>query len=140
MPNILCILFADGDDGREKFFLETISQFVDKIDIKFVLIANKIDSKTSIDDLIQFSLKGLSHKWHRVRTSCAMILKKLVPGLLERDIELMNKRVDLESPAVNKNGNSSNQNIGDAWHLLGKFNQALVKSTEWATPYIEEFK
>lgn len=128
-------LFADNDDddNREKFFLETISQFIDKVDLKFVLIANKIDSKTSIDDLIQFSLKGLSHECHRIRTACAIILKKLTPGLIERDIELMNKRSEQIAGNAVKKG-------GDGWHLLYKFNQTLQQHAEWSQGYIEEFK
>lgn len=120
----------DNDDGREKYFLETISQFVDKVDLKFVLIANKIDSKTSIDDLVQFALKGLSHNCHRVRVACATIMKKLTPGLLERDVEAMNKRGDSTNSPSKK----------ERWHLLEKFNQHLLKHAEWSRPLIEEFK
>lgn len=128
-------LFADHDedDNREKHFLETISQFIDKVDLKFVLIGNKIDSKTSIDDLIQFSLKGLSHDCHRIRTSCAIILKKLTPGLIEQDIELMNKRSEQIAGNAGKKG-------GEGWHLLSKFNQTLQKHAEWSQGYIDEFK
>lgn len=122
--------FIDNDDGREKYFLETISQFVDKVELKFVLIANKIDSKTSIDDLVQYLLKGLSHKCHRVRTACAVIMKKLTPGLIERDIEAMNKRNDSDNSPTKK----------ERWHLLERFNQALLKYVEWSRPLIEEFK
>lgn len=130
---VFCSFFmcvSGSDDGREKFFLETISGAVDKIDLKFVLIGNKIDSKTSLDDLIYFTLKGLSHKCHRVRTACVVIMKKLTPGLIERDIETMNKRTDTTTSPSKR----------ERWHLLEKFHQPLVKHLEWAQPLIDEFK
>lgn len=122
-------LIAD-DDGREQFFLDTISESVEKIDFKFVLITNKIDSKTSIDDLIHFVLKNLSHKCHRVQAACVVIMKKLTPGLVERDIATMNTCSD--------NANSPTKK--ERWHLLEKFNQFLLAHVEWSQPLIAEFK
>lgn len=83
----------------------------------------------------------MSHKLDRVRTACAMILKKLVPGLLEKDSELLNKRNEHDTAVDNKNGNSSNSHTnGESWHLMHKFNRLLAEHAEWAHPYIEEFK
>lgn len=39
-------------ENREKHFIETISQFIDKVNLKLVLIRNKIDTKTTINSIL----------------------------------------------------------------------------------------
>lgn len=131
---------AGSSDTREKYFLETISQFTNNVDLKFVLIANKIDSKTSLDDLIHLALKNLSHKCHIIRTSCTVILKSLTPGLIEKDVELMNRRVEQDAASAKKDGSSSSKATGDGWHMLTKFTNYLQMHAEWSKHYVEEFK
>lgn len=110
---------------------------MDNLDFKHVQVAKKIDSKTSIDDLIQFALKNLSHKYHGVRIACVVILKKMAPSLIANDVEQLNKRPD----KLDKSDDiSSSSNTLEDWHLLHKFNQTLLQQNQWTKQYIDEFK
>lgn len=94
-------------------------------------MAHKIDSKTSVDDLIAFSLANLSHDYHAVRIACATIVKRMTPYLIEKDVEQLVKR----SEGIEKSGASDGQ-----WHFLHKFRKTLDQHIDWPQPYIEEFK
>lgn len=87
------------------------------------------------------AIKGLSHKCHSVRTSCVVMLKKLTPGLIERDVELLNRRGELDGAGAKKDGSPSTSKAnGDGWHLLSKFNKTLQMHAECSREYTEKFK
>lgn len=110
---------------------------MDNLDFKHVHVARKIDSKTSIDDLIQFALRNLSHKYHGIRIACVVILKKMAPSLIENDVEKLNKRSDQLNKSDDGETSSSSS---DRWHLLHKFNEVLQQQNQWSKQYIDEFK
>lgn len=114
--------------------MKTLSQCIDNIDFKHVHVAHKIDSKTSIDDLIQFALKNLCHKYHTVRISCATIIKKMSAYLIEKDVERLGQRSE---PEKTTDGESSS--LAD-WHYLHKFDQSLKNQNDWCQQYIKEFR
>lgn len=111
---------------------------MENLDFKHVHIAKKIDSKTSIDDLVQFALKNLSHKYHGIRIACAIILKKIAPSLIETDMEQLNRRPDQLSKTDEASGSTSNGT--KYWNFLHKFNESLQQQNEWSKQYIDEFK
>lgn len=135
---IYIYLLGEHEDNRGEYFLSSISQFMDNLDFKHVQVAKKIDSKTSIDDLIQFALKNLSHKYHGIRIACVIILKKMAPSLIENDMEMLNKRSDQLSKDDDDAGTSSSSS--KQWHLLHKFNETLLQQNQWSKQYIDEFK
>lgn len=94
-------------------------------------MAHKIDSKTSIDDLISFSLTNLSHEYHTVRIACATIVKRMTPYLIEKDVEQLIKQSE---------GIEKNDAVDSQWHFLHKFRKTLDQQIDWPQPYIEEFK
>lgn len=117
-------------DNRQEYFLKTLSQSIDKLDFKQVQVAHKIDSKTSIDDLIRFALQNLSHEYHTVRMACATIIKCMATYLIEKDIEQLGRRGDQDKES----------NEPGEWHLLHKFRGILATHNEWTQQYIDEFK
>lgn len=116
---------AGHDDCREKHLLKTLSACVNSIDFEHLHFADKIDSKTSIDDLIDFALTNLSHTHHPVRIACQTIIKRMSPYLIEKDVH------------------STSTTDGDATserHYLLKFQRVLESHSEWPRQYIDEFK
>lgn len=111
------------DDCREKYLLKTLSACVESIDFEHLHFANKIDSKTSIDDLIDFALTNLSHTHHPVRMACVTIIKRMTPFLIEKDVQ-----------------STSDSDAASERHYLHKFQHVLQNECEWPVQYIEEFK
>lgn len=105
---------------------------MNQLDFKYVEVAHRIDSKTSIDDLIQFSLINLSHEYHTVRMACATIITRMSKYLIQTDSDQLTKRQ--EKQTIDETTDSSE------WHLLHKFRQVLISQNEWTQKYIEEFK
>lgn len=114
---------AGHDDCREKHLLRTLSACVNSIDFEHLHYADKIDSKTSIDDLIDFALTNLSHTHHSVRVACVTIIKKMSPFLIEKDVQTTN------------DGDATGER-----HYLNKFQRMLQNQNEWPIKYIDEFK
>ncbi|XP_053685339.1 E3 ubiquitin-protein ligase listerin [Sabethes cyaneus] len=105
----------------DEYFIDVISNNIDSIDLRYVLQANKVDSKTSLEDLISFALKNLSHWNGGVRISSVAIIKKLIPGLIERDSEQLQRRYDSNEQSQK----SCNQADDDTWHFLHRFKTTL---------------
>lgn len=124
-------MIAPAGDNRQEYFLKIVSHSINYLDFKYVEVAHKIDSKTSIDDLIQFALTNLSHEYHTVRVTCAKIIEQMAKYLIKTDTEELGKRQEKQT-----------LNEGDElqWHLLQKFHNILSNQNEWTQKYIEEFK
>ncbi|KAJ6644213.1 E3 ubiquitin-protein ligase listerin [Pseudolycoriella hygida] len=99
---------------KDLTFIESLSPAIGTINFAYVIAANKIDSEASLDDLVNFALKYISHPHHTIRASCAQILKRLAKGLVARDVDQLNKRNELEMQG------KGNKLVGE-WHLLHKF-------------------
>lgn len=119
-------------DNRQEYFLKILSHSLNQIDFKYIEVAHKIDSKTSIDDLIQFALINFSHEYHTVRVACAVIIKRMSKYFIQSDTEQLSKRQ--EKQTIDDSSDSLE------WHFLQKFHQVLTKQNEWTQKYIEEFK
>lgn len=123
---------AGASDNRQEYFLKILSHAINRVDFKHVEVAHRIDSQTSIDDLIQFALTNLSHDYHTVRVACMTIIKCMSKYLIQGDSELLSKRQ--EKQTIDESADSSE------WHLLHKFRTILTAQTEWTPKFIEEFK
>lgn len=129
---MFCKFSAPASDNRQEYFLKVLSHATDQVDFKHVEVAHKIDSKTSIDDLIQFALINLSHEYHTVRVTCATIIKRMSKHLIQNDMDQLSKRQE-------------KQTLDDStdaleWHFLHKFGEILRQVNEWTQQLIEEFK
>lgn len=113
-----------------KFFLDVISPRVDWIELKHVIISNKIDSKTSIKDLINFCLSNFFHQCHTVRIACVEIFKRITIDLIAKDA------LSLVSVSDRDMGESSNED----WHILQPFAGYLEESHKKLGKYIEDFR
>lgn len=111
------------DDCREKYLLRTLSACVNSIDFEHLHHTDKIDSKTSVDDLIDFALNNLSHNHHPVRMACYTIIRRMSPYLIEKDTQ-----------------STSDNDTTQLQHYLHKFQHALQNHSEWPQPYVDEFK
>lgn len=123
---------AGASDNRQEYFLKVLSHAIDRVDFKHVEVAHKIDSQTSIDDLVQFALCNLSHEYHTVRVACMTIIRRMSKYLNQSDSEQLSKRQ--EKQTIDESSDSTE------WHLLHKFRSILLAQTEWTPKYIEEFK
>lgn len=123
---------SNGNDLKDIAFIESLSATIATIDFKHVIVANKIDSKTSMDDLINFALTNLSHSSHTIRVSCAEILKRLAQGLISQDVDQLNKRNELEMQG-------KKDQLTDRWHLLHKFQPFIQQLNDAMQPYVDEF-
>lgn len=123
---------APASDNRQEYFLKVLSHATDQVDFKHVEVAHKIDSKTSIDDLIQFALINLSHEYHTVRVTCATIIKRMSKHLIQSNTDQLSKRQEKQTL------DDSTDSI--EWHLLHKFGDILTRENEWTHAFIEEFK
>lgn len=113
-------------------FIESLSTTIATIDFKHVIASNKIDSKTSMDDLINFALSNLSHSSHTIRSSCADIIKRLAKGLISQDVDQLNKRNELEMQG-------KKDKLSGPWHLLHKFEKTIKQLNDALQPYVDEF-
>lgn len=89
--------------------------------------ANKVDSKTSLDDLITFALANVNHWNAAVRVSAAVIIHKLSAGLIQRDLEQLLRRHEQAEQQQ-----KSSEELDDTWHLLHRFK---AKLDEFQTPF-----
>lgn len=121
-----------GNDLKDIVFIESVSPTITSIDFQHVIKANKIDSKTSLDDLINFALTNISHSSHTIRISCAEILKRLAKGLIAQDVDEMHKRNELEMQG-------KKDKLAGRWHLLHKFESFIQQINDVIQPYVEEF-
>lgn len=112
--------------------MKTISHAIDRVDFKHIEVTHKIDSKTSIDNLVQFALQNLSHEYHTVRVACATIIKRMSKYLIQNDADQLSKRSEKQT--------LDDSNDSMEWHLLHKFRNVLTNQNEWTQKYIEEFK
>lgn len=102
------------------------------MDFKHVEVTHRIDSQTSIDDLIQFALTNLSHDYHTVRVACVIIIKRMSKYLIQSDTEQLSKRQ--EKQTIDESTDSAE------WHLLHKFGAILRAQNDWTPKFIDEFK
>lgn len=123
---------APASDNRQEYFLKVLSHATDQVDFKHVEVAHKIDSKTSIDDLIQFALINLSHEYHTVRVTCATIIKRMSKHLIQNDMDQLSKRQEKQT--------LDDSTDAVEWHFLHKFGEILRQENEWTQKLIEEFK
>lgn len=108
-----------------------LSQYIHIIDFRHVTAVKRIDSKTSMDDLISFALENLSHSSHNVRMACTTILKQLASGLIAADLATMQQQ--------NESVEASKE-ITESWHLLHKFHATIERHQEAMREYREEFR
>lgn len=135
---------SDKHKEADHYFIESLSTAIHTIDFKYVLTANRIDSKTSIDDLITFALDNIGHQCHNVRMSCVCILRKLSKGLIAKDLEQMQRQNDSTEVKTTTGkdgaGGSGTTTAPDSWHLLHKFDKTIRKYNEMMSGYTEEFR
>ncbi|XP_038115806.1 E3 ubiquitin-protein ligase listerin isoform X1 [Culex quinquefasciatus] len=117
----------DRSQKSDEYFLDAISPHIDSIDMNYVLKANKVDSKTSLDDLITFALANVNHWNAAVRVSAAVIIHKLSAGLIQRDLEQLLRRHEQAEQQQ-----KSSEELDDTWHLLHRFK---AKLDEFQTPF-----
>lgn len=125
-------IIAPASDNRQEYFLKTLSHSINQVDFKHVEVAHKIDSKTSIDDLIQFALTNLTHEYHTVRVTCSKIIERMSKYLIQADTEQLSKRQDKQTL------DDSTDSV--EWHFLQKFHSVLANQNDWTQKFIEEFK
>lgn len=123
---------SKGNDLKDIAFIECLHPTIATIDYKHVIVANKIDSKTSMEDLINFALTNISHSSHNIRVSCAEILKRLAKGLIAQDIDQLNKRNELEMQG-------KKDKLTGRWHSLHKFEPFIQQLNDVMQPYVDEF-
>ncbi|KAL9692643.1 hypothetical protein quinque_015722 [Culex quinquefasciatus] len=137
----------DRSQKSDEYFLDAISPHIDSIDMNYVLKvgsksksitqnqlkpaptpqANKVDSKTSLDDLITFALANVNHWNAAVRVSAAVTIHKLSAGLIQRDLEQLLRRHEQAEQQQ-----KSSEELDDTWHLLHRFK---AKLDEFQTPF-----
>lgn len=123
---------AGASDNRQEYFLKILSHSINRVDFKYVEVTHRIDSQTSIDDLIRFALTNLSHDYHTVRVSCMTIIQRMSKYLIQSDSEQLAKRQ--EKQTLDESTECAE------WHLLYKFGKLLSAQNEWTPKFIEEFK
>lgn len=140
---LLCI--SDKHKETDHYFIEALSTVVHTIDFKYALVANRIDSKTSMDDLIQFALDNIGHVCHNVRMASVCIVQKLSKGLIAKDLEQMQRQNDSTEVKTSKDtvaagGSSAGGGASIAWHLLHKFDGTIRRYNEMMAGFTEEFR
>lgn len=125
---------VDRTRKSDEYLLDAISPHIDSIDFGHVLKANKVDSKITLDDLITFALNNVSHWNARVRISAAAILRKLSAGLIQRDLEQLQRR---NETAELQQKNS--EEVDDSWHLLQRFKIKVDEFLPALSDFVTEF-
>ncbi|XP_058124895.1 E3 ubiquitin-protein ligase listerin [Anopheles ziemanni] len=118
----------------DQYFIDTISPYVESVDLSFVLKANKIDGKTSLDDLLAFALVNIQHWNKRVRFAATTILRSLAIGLIQRDLDQLQKRNE-SSEQHQKSGEEPE----DSWHLLQRFKPELDQFENVLGEFVADF-
>uniref|UniRef100_A0A182LWT0 E3 ubiquitin-protein ligase listerin n=1 Tax=Anopheles culicifacies TaxID=139723 RepID=A0A182LWT0_9DIPT len=124
----------DCQRKSDQYFIESICSHVEAIDFSHVFKANKVDSKTSLDDLITFALTNIHHWNKRVRYAATAILKSLSIGLVQRDQEQLLKRSEA-SDAHQESGEEPDDN----WHLLNRFKLQLDEYHHLLHDFVTDF-
>lgn len=125
----------DRTRKSDEYFLDAICPHIDSIDFNYVLKANKVDSKISLDDLITFALTNINHWSTRVRVSSAAIIQKLTAGLIQRDLEQLQRRHE----AVEQQQKTSCEDLDDTWHLLNRFKPKLDEFQPLLADFVADF-
>ncbi|XP_058829891.1 E3 ubiquitin-protein ligase listerin isoform X2 [Topomyia yanbarensis] len=118
----------------DEYFLDAVSSHIDSIDLQYVLKTNKVDSKISLDDLITFALVNINHWNARVRIASAAIIQKLTVGLIQRDMEYLQKSYENTEQQQKKF-----EEPNDTWHLLHHFNPTLDDFLSSLNELVTEF-
>lgn len=124
----IIVFTANIVDSRQEYFLGMIGQSIGNLSFKYVQVSHKVDSKISVDDLMQFAVTNLLHTHHAIRVACASIINNMAKYFIDKD---MDKSGCLES---NKDNNTVEL------HLLHKFSDILHAQDEWTVQYINEFE
>uniref|UniRef100_A0A182IKK9 E3 ubiquitin-protein ligase listerin n=1 Tax=Anopheles atroparvus TaxID=41427 RepID=A0A182IKK9_ANOAO len=124
----------DCKNKFDQYFVDTISSYVESLDFNFVLKANKLDAKTSLDDLISFALTNVQHWNKRVRFAATAMLKSLSIGLIQRDLDQLLKRT--ESSEQQQKGGEEPE---DSWHLLQRFKPDLDQYEHLLGEFVSDY-
>uniref|UniRef100_A0A2M4A8L3 E3 ubiquitin-protein ligase listerin n=1 Tax=Anopheles triannulatus TaxID=58253 RepID=A0A2M4A8L3_9DIPT len=124
----------DPKETTDQYFIEAICPHVEALDLTYVLKTNKVDSKTSLDDLMVFALSNLQHWNNRVRFAATFMLKSLTVGLIQRDLDQLLKRA--ESPEQHQKGEEEPE---ESWHLLQRFKQVLDQYEDLLRDFVVDF-
>lgn len=108
---------------------------MDAIDFKYALSTNKIDSKTSVDDLLQFAIDNLSNKCHAVRLACVIIVRRLSPELIARDMKLMQSKSETILSSRQKESNDA----AKPWHLFHKLEATMSEYDERLKQHLAKY-
>lgn len=88
--------FVDSISDQPKYFLDNVP-FIRKlnstlsiIDFNYVFNSNKVDPKTSLNDLIDLSLKLISTQNVEIQYAAYQILKSLGANLVKNDEDFLN--------------------------------------------------
>ncbi|XP_055609013.1 E3 ubiquitin-protein ligase listerin [Uranotaenia lowii] len=125
---------SDGTRVADEYFLDVISPYIESIDFNYVLQANKIDSKTSLDDLLKFALTNIHHRNARVRFAAAAIIRKLAAGLIQRDLDQLSRRHEVADQQQ-----KSSEDVDDTWHLLHRFKAVLDDFQPILSDFVADF-
>uniref|UniRef100_A0A182NK38 E3 ubiquitin-protein ligase listerin n=1 Tax=Anopheles dirus TaxID=7168 RepID=A0A182NK38_9DIPT len=128
----------DKQRKSDHYFIESICPYVEAIDYTHVLKANKVDSKTSLDDLVTFSLTSVRHWNKRVRYAATAMLKSLSVGLIQRDLDQLLKRSD-SSEQQQQQQKGGEQQPEDSWHLLHRFELELDRYQDLLGTFVADF-
>ncbi|XP_058066938.1 E3 ubiquitin-protein ligase listerin [Anopheles bellator] len=124
----------DRNRSADQYFIEAISSHIESLDFSYVLKANKVDSKTSLDDLMTFTLTNVQHWNCRVRYAAGFILKSLSLGLIQRDLDQLLKRTE-SSEQPQQTGAELEEN----WHLLQRFKLELDQYEDLLREFVSDF-
>ncbi|XP_049297618.1 E3 ubiquitin-protein ligase listerin [Anopheles funestus] len=124
----------DCERKSDQYFIESICSHIEAVDFNHVFKTNKVDSKTSLDDLITFCLTNIRHWNKRVRYAATAILKSLSIGLVQRDQEQLLKRSE-----ASEHHQESGEEPDDNWHLLRRFKLQLDEYHHLLNEYVTDF-
>ncbi|XP_050076101.1 E3 ubiquitin-protein ligase listerin [Anopheles maculipalpis] len=125
----------DCQRKSDEYFIESICSYVEVVDFNHVFKANKVDSKTSLDDLISFALTNIRHWNKRVRYAATAMLKALSIGLVGRDQEQLLKR----SESTDQQQQQTGEEPEDNWHLLQRFKLQLDEYHDLLADFVTDF-
>lgn len=126
----------DYESKHQEIFSDVTCSFVDSIDLKYCLIAKKIDKEFSLDDLIKFALDNYSSKSKRTCVAVSTILKNLAGGLIKIDQEVLLQRNSEDD--IGKNDEENKEN--NQWHILDAVRSTLETYQVVMSDYIEDFR